>query len=116
MINVIRNNDIDVTFELTDANDVAIDLTGGTLWFTVRNKIPATSIKTNDDAIISIEQTGVAITSASSGRTIFSVTNVQNDINPGTYLYDIKYKNSLGRIKTVKVDDYTVEGDIGRDR
>ncbi len=116
MINVIRNNDLDVTFELTDSNDVPVDLTGGTLWFTVREKIPATSIKTDTDAIISIEQTGVAIISASSGRTIFSVTNIQNDINPKTYLYDIKFKNALGRIKTVKVDDYIVEGDISRDR
>lgn len=116
MIKVIRNTDLDITFELSDVNGVAVDLTGGTLWFTVRSDIPATSIKTNDDAIISIEQSGAAIISASSGRTVFSVTNIENDINPKTYLYDIKYKNALGRIKTVKIDEYIVEGDIGRDR
>ncbi len=116
MLTVNRGDSLPITFLYQDSDDEAIDITGYTLWFTVRKKIAPTSIKTDDDAIISIKQTGAQITSPAEGMTIFSLTPEMTDIPPDTYIYDIQIKNTLGVIKSISVDDFIVEGDGTRDR
>lgn len=116
MITVNRGDSLPITFYYTDSNDVAINLTGYTLWFTVRKKIAPTSIKTDDDAVISVKQTGAQIVSPTDGMTIFSLTPEMTDVPPDTYIYDIQIKNTMGVIKSVSVDDFIVEGDGTRDR
>ena len=108
MKKVNRGDSLPITFYYTNSDDEAIDITGYTLWFTVRKKIAPTSIKTDDDAVISIKQTGAEITSPTEGMTIFSVTPEMTDIPPDTYIYDIQIKSALGVIRSIRVDDFVV--------
>lgn len=116
MIDIIRGDSCDITFVLKDTNGVPVDISEYTLWFTVRNSIPATSVTSDTDAVISIEQSGVSITEPLNGKTIFSLSPTLTDINPGSYIYDIQIKTDTGRIRSIRTDDFVIMGDASRDR
>jgi hypothetical protein len=116
MITISRGDTITIPVEIVDADDVAIDITGYTLWFTVRKNIPATSIKTDDDAIIAIKQEPDDLTDPTNGKTDIELTSILTDINPATYYYDFQYETPAGIIKSSDPDTLVIKGDITRAR
>jgi len=109
-IEIVRNDTytFDITFQ--DSNGDAIDLTGWTIWFTVREEIPATTIVDDTDALISKEITD----GGASGIVEISLTPIETNIDPKIYYYDIQYKKDDGTIKSFPYSTIEIVSDITR--
>lgn len=89
-----------------------IDITGYTVWFTVRATVPNTSIKADTDAVFTKELTGT-----NSGYVTVQITSTETDVTPMTYYYDIQYKKpTVNTIKTVGVGKFIIKPECTRDR
>jgi len=101
------------TFSITFAtrNGTPINITGYTIWFTVRSTIPATTITDDTDAIISKQ---AVLTSPALGVATVSVTSDDTNIDVGSYFYDIQYKKPDDSIYSSGAYNYIVKADITR--
>ncbi len=105
-LDVFRRDDKTYNLAFTDADGAAIDLTGATIFFTVKTN--ETDI--DDDALIKVEQSSHS--NATGGLTTISVTNSQTDIAPGSFFYDFQYVTSGGIVTTVLSGRYNILQDI----
>lgn len=88
-----------VTIQHTFLNDdtgAAIDITGYTIYFTVKKVLDLEATDTN----ATIAKTA-SITDATNGLAETSLSTSDTAIAPGTYYYDMKYKNSGSTIVTL---------------
>ncbi len=87
---------VDVAFSVTfKANDVAVDLTGYTVYFTVRKNQDVTDL-TDSEAIISQEYTSIA--NPATGIVTISLSKTELKQNVGEYFYGIDFKNGSGAV------------------
>lgn len=106
-LSVNRKNTQVYTLTITE-NSVAKDITGYTVKFTVKKN---TNDLDNDDVRAIIAKTVTDHTSPLSGITTISLTTSDTTINPGTYMYDIKLRNSNGEwVKSSDADKFIVKG------
>lgn len=108
--NVIRGDSrtINCTFLQSDGS-TAVDLTGGTVYFTVNaSSDPAA------DASAVIQKTATSFTNATAGQHSFSLTHSDTDITPGTYWYDAQFVDSLGNYLSSYRGRFIVQSDIAR--
>ena len=85
-INIKRGNPYNATITVTNSSGYGYDLTGKTIFFTVKK---ATDTGTTDaDAVITKDIT--SHTNAVSGITTLSLTATQTDIVPGDYVWDMR--------------------------
>ena len=89
-----------------------VDITGWDIRFTVRKDIPATSIRNDNNALIS---KSAIIEDGESGVATFYITPEETNINEGAYWYDIQYTKPDGTIKSIPKGKYIVDSDITRD-
>ena len=101
-IQVVRATDQSFTTTFLDEDGVAINLTGSTVFFTVKAKLQDT------DAEALITQDVTSHSDPTNGITIITLTDTQTDIAPGNYFYDIKLKDSGGLIKQVTSADFKI--------
>lgn len=82
MLSIIKNTDnsINLTFK---ENNIAVDLTGYTILFTVKKQCDIS--KDDDYAIIEKEMNGT-----SSGIVILNLTNEDTDTDAGEYYWDLR--------------------------
>jgi hypothetical protein len=100
------------SIEVTDDDEAVVDLTGWTFWFTARKTPAPTATITDLDSLISKE-----ITNAStSGIVVVPITPEDTDITPGTYFYDVQYKDSAGTVVSTDTYKFIIEEDITRSR
>jgi len=85
-INIQRGNPYNATITVTNASGTAYDLTGKTVFFTVKKATDTTA----DDAGAVITKNITSHTSASGGITTLALTATQTDIVPGDYNWDIR--------------------------
>lgn len=111
-ITITRGDTIKRNLTFKDADGTAIDITGWTVSFTVRKKIPVKAIVTDVDAIIAKVIT-THITPIS-GLSTFTLSKTDTNIDPGTYFYDIQVKNVAGEVSTITSGKFIVEYDITR--
>ena len=99
-MNIQRGNPYNATITVTNASGTAYDLTGKTVFFTVKK---ATDISINDTAAV-ITKDITTHTNAIGGITTLALTAIQTDIVPGDYDWDIRiYAGSpLVQINTTK--------------
>lgn len=90
-----RGDSFDIFMTFRDTDDDPIDITGWTLFFTVKVAMN----DTDADAVISEEVTSHL--SPTGGQTKISVTAAQTSTLLGDYYYDVQYKKPDGTIKTV---------------
>ena len=109
-INIIRGDTETITVTFTDSDSVAIDITGYSVWFTVRRSVPATSLTDDTDALISKEFTTGGATGIATFA--FSETDTTQDIDK--YYYDVQYKDGSNNIVTVGVGYFNITSDITR--
>lgn len=94
---------------------VAVDITGATLWFTVKT---AVTVADNTASLaLSTSLGGVAILVAASGTFTISITATQMaalaaGATSATYVYDVQYKALAGQIYTLVQGSLTVPGDV----
>ena len=89
-----RNTNVTDCF-FVDEDDVAVDLTGGTLFFTVKDKISDT------DANAKLQKTITTHTDPTAGESKISLSSSDTADLAGNYIYGIKLKLSSGEIYTV---------------
>jgi hypothetical protein len=87
-----------------------IDLTGWTVWLTVRASIAPTSTTSDTDAIIAKK----VDTFTNLGQCQIEILPEETDIDGGTYYYDIQYKKPDGSIKSSPVFKYVIVDDVTR--
>lgn len=105
-IEVIRGDDVTLTLTFTDNDGNAIDLTSGTVFFTVKKK----ASDTDENALI---KKNISIFSApTTGIMNLSLTDEDTDLASGVYYYDVQFIDSAGSVSSVQRDRFTVIKDI----
>lgn len=104
-LSVKRKNTKSYALTITE-NDVAKDISGYTIKFTVKKN---TNDLDNDDVNAIIAKTITATSSV--GLATISLTTSDTNINPGSYMYDIKLRNPTGTwVKSIEADKFIVNG------
>jgi hypothetical protein len=107
-ITIDRGQTYSGTITITQ-DGAAKDITGYTIFFTVKKNTNDLDDTDDDKALISKNIT--SHTNAAGGISLLSLTTSDTSINPGTYFYDIKLKNSEGSwVKYSATDKFTVRG------
>lgn len=88
------------TLYFEDENGNALDITGWTIYFTVKKSID----DSDDDAIIKKDIT--SHTDPENGKSELELTPTETAQSPGTYCFDIQIKDTQGKILTI------LEGEI----
>lgn len=98
----------DKTFNLTfkDSDGNAIDITGDTIYFTVKKK------ENDVDANALIQKTVTSHSDPTNGITAIDLTDSDTDIDIGLWHFDIQRKVSSGEIQTILKDRFRVDRDI----
>ncbi len=107
-LSVYRGDDFSRSLSFTNAAGAAIDITDWIIFFTVK--------KNQEDldtaAVISKDIT--VHTNAAAGLSALTLTDVDTNISPDDYWYDIQIKKDTGEITTLMVDKFIVHTDITR--
>lgn len=105
-LNLIRRDDVDLDITFTDKDGEPINLTGCTVYFTMKKK----KTDLDDDAIIAVEVT--AHSDPTAGETRVSLTNVQTDVTPRYYFYDVQIKDTDDKIISSSVGQIRILQDV----
>lgn len=108
-ITLNRQDTYSRSVNIQDSAGDYIDCTGWTIYFTVRDNTPITSVTTDTGALISKTITGEA-----SGIHTLTLTSEDTDVDPSTYLYDFQIKKGDGTISSSTKASFIVKGDITR--
>lgn len=106
IMRVIRGDDSDFELTFTDVDGEVIDLTGGTVFFTVKDN----KGDTDAEAVITTEID--TFEAPETGICTLSLSSTETDITTGDYWYDIQLKDSLGRISSTYAGKFIVSKDI----
>ena len=87
-LTVIKGGDYNIPVQVNDSAGSGIDITGQTLFFTVKH----TAANADDDALISKDIT--SHTTPASGLSALILTDDDTDIAAGQYVFDFKRKDS----------------------
>ena len=111
-IEIKRGDTAKYNIYFKDTNEDPIDITGYTVWFTVRRDEPASSVEDDSDADLAGEAIDQASFSAGLAVIEFSATDTTLDF--GYYWYDIQYKKPDGTIYSSAAGEFIVSADITR--
>lgn len=107
---VIRGDTRTVNLTFLEADQsTPIDLTGGTVYFTVN-----TSSDPSDDTSVAFQKTATSFTSATTGQHTFTLTHADTNITPGNYWYDAQFRDSVGSYLSSYRGRFIVQSDITR--
>lgn len=111
--NVIRGDTrtVNLTFLESDGS-TPIDLTGGTVYFTVN-----TSSDPSDDTEAAFQKTATdatPFTSATTGQHSFTLTHTDTNIDPDTYWYDAQFKDTAGNYLSSYRGRFIIQSDVTR--
>lgn len=114
-IKIPRNDDWTFYITVVDSNGDAVDITGWKIYFTVRATLPATvlSSDTSGNGAI-IVKTVTSHTTPTSGITRIDLTNIDTNIDPGTYYYDVQIKDTENKIASTFASSFIIVADITR--
>lgn len=109
-IEMIRGDTRTITATFVDSDGVAIDLTGGTVFFTVN----ASSEPTDDTSAI-VEKDVTSFSDPTSGVATITLDSADtNSATPGTYWYDCQFVSSGGVVTSLDKAKFIIKGDITR--
>jgi len=103
-INKRDNSNFEITIVDEDGN--AINLTDGTVFFTVKKK----PTDTDEEAIIKKDIT--AFDDPTSGVCLLNLTPEDTNISPGVYWFDIQFKDATDGITSSSAGKFLVRQDI----
>jgi hypothetical protein len=107
-IEVFRGDSFGTQMEFTDDDGVAIDITGWTIFFTIKKK----KSDTDDQAVIS--KTITTFDDPTSGIASVTLTSTETYNLDGTYFYDFQFKDNTGSVSTIVAGGITFLEDITR--
>lgn len=107
---VIRGDtrQVNLTFLQSDGT-TPINLTGGTVYFTVNSSSDPT-----DDSSVMFQKTATSFTDATEGEHTFTLTHSDTNIAAGSYWYDAQFKDSVGNYTSSYRGKFEVQSDITR--
>lgn len=110
--NVIRGDTrtINLTFLDSDGS-TAINLAGGTVYFTVSELDNPSS---DASAVIQKTASGGNITGPSTGQHTFTLTHTDTNIDPGTYWYDAQFVDASDQYLSSYRGKFIVQSDVTR--
>lgn len=85
-----KNNTVTIDVTITDGNGDPIDLTGGKLYFTMKNSF------NEDDSEAAIQKSVTSHTDPTNGQSRITLSKDDTDVPPKKYLYDITFIASTG--------------------
>lgn len=101
-IKIYVGNDKDLDLEVKDSSGTAIDITDYDIFFTAKKEYD----DEDDDAVIKVDQT---VSDGSDGKVTITIPKEDTeDLTPMTYVYDVQWKDTDGKIKTLLVGDLNV--------
>lgn len=103
--NITVGDSHDYSFTFTDGGGTRYDITGWTVYFTVK----VSWSDSDDDALIS--KTVTSHDYPTDGETSINLTASETDVEPGVYIYDFQVKNGQGDVMTLTTG--TVQFDDG---
>lgn len=106
-LELVRGDDETIEITFTDENGAPINITGYTVMFTLRANINKTS---DTDALL--QKNVTSHTNAVGGISAIGLSNSDTNITPGEYYYDVQYKDTSNKIKTVVIGTCTVIQDV----
>ena len=104
---VYRGDDFAMNLVFTDGDEAVIDITGWTIFFTVKKKT------TDSDAVAKIAVT-IDPTEPLLGIALVTVSHTITDALRGLYYYDFQFKKADGTVQTLVNGGITFETDITR--
>ena len=110
-ITIKRGDNIDIPVEFYDDNDELINLTGYTVWLTVRKTVPVTSVTDDSDAVIPKKLTEFSIL----GTAVFNLLPADTNKEPGNYLYEVQIMTPDGSIYSSETYNFIINPDLTRD-
>jgi hypothetical protein len=109
-ISAVRKTTVPLLVTITDSTGTAIDITGYTLFFTVKKNTSQPQNTTDADALIS--KTLTTFSDPTHGIARITLSSTDTSIPAGSYLYDIGYKDLSGNRYLSEPDDFTIIGNI----
>lgn len=104
MIKVFRGDDVDITFTFKDRYGAVIDLTGCTLFATIKSSIDDTDTQAKYATYLTISSPETL------GTAVLSIPAATMFYLRGGYIMDIQIKTAAGKIRTpFKVDIFCDE-------
>ncbi len=107
-LSIDRGRSKDYVLTFTDSSGTAIDITGYTVFFTVKPK-PDTDI-TDADAVIT--KTVTSHTNPTGGVSTVSLSASDTRLTTKDYYYDISYKDTSGDVYSVQEGKYKISSSI----
>jgi hypothetical protein len=110
-ITIYRGTTYPVVYKHQNAAGVAQDLTGTTLYFTVK---PVVEDDSQDDSTAVIKKTVTSHSDPTNGLSGFTLTDVDTYITPGKYHFDFLVEDASGKTDPPSVfGDFIVKGHPG---
>lgn len=109
-LNLIRGDTKTITLIYQDNSGTAIDITGYTVFFTIKTDPDDDSIDSNAIIMKNI----ISHTNPTNGTTLISLSNTDTDIDPGLYVADIQIKDINSNITSSNKFSVSVSRDITR--
>ena len=103
---IMRGDDKWYVLTFKDADGVAIDITGWTIFMTVKGKMTDADV----DAIIT--ETVTSHFDPTAGQTKVHISSTQSTVAAASYYYDIQVKKDDDEIFTVMYGDFVVRQDV----
>ena len=113
-INIIRGNSVTLNLLIKDTDGTPIDITGYTVWFTVRATIPATRIIDDTTALISVKQEAGDLTDPTHGITSMGLSPSKTNVATGDHFYDIQYSTDGVNRYSCSVGRFVIAPDVTR--
>lgn len=106
LIEVTQGDDKTLTFFFTNVDETAYDLTGCTLFFTVKKNYE------DADASALINTTLTLSATPIDGTATLALVPANTKYMLGTYVYDIQLKTAAGKILTLVTDTFFVKPEV----
>jgi hypothetical protein len=104
-LEVYKENSRTIQLTFKTAAGVAVNITGYTIRFTVKQRFDNSA----SDTTAIILKNVTSHTSPTTGETAISLSKSDLNISPGTYKYDMKYVDTSGNEVTMAQDDFIVK-------
>jgi len=105
-LTIIKGDTASITVNLTQSDGTALNLTGSTVYFTVKSNID----DEDDDALISKDITSHV--DDEGGQTLISLSPDETTIDAGNYVWDIQVKDAQNNIISTEPGIFTVIKDV----
>lgn len=103
-----RGDTLSRQITITQSDGAALDLTGYTAYFTIKE----ISDNSADDTNALLAKSWTNHSDPTNGKTILSATSAEMSIDEGTYKYDVQIKSVANVVTTVIAGEITILEDI----